>query len=167
MCNKKTNLDIRIAPLSINYFEPYLRLVNSEIVHKTTQPLDEFEPFSRERIKEWLNEIASKSDRVDFAILDKISDEFLGELVLNQIKGESCNIRIAILPEFHDKGVGTKAVNLGLDYAFERLDLASVTLGVYNINPRAIRVYEKCGFKETHRSIMTGGVEEIHMVCFQ
>jgi RimJ/RimL family protein N-acetyltransferase len=44
------------------------------------------------------------------------------------------------------KGYGTDAVRVLLRYAFEDLNLTRVSLGVYDYNPRAMRVYEKVGF---------------------
>ena len=35
-----------------------------------------------------------------------------------------------------------------MDYAFNLLNLNSVMLGVYSFNKRAIRCYQKAGFKE-------------------
>lgn len=45
------------------------------------------------------------------------------------------------------QGYGTEAVNLILDYGFNVLNVNSVELGVYAFNQRAIRCYEKVGFK--------------------
>jgi RimJ/RimL family protein N-acetyltransferase len=45
------------------------------------------------------------------------------------------------------KGYGTDAVRVVLRYAFTELNLRRVTLGVFAYNGRAIRSYEKAGFK--------------------
>jgi RimJ/RimL family protein N-acetyltransferase len=45
------------------------------------------------------------------------------------------------------RGYGTEAVKLMLDYGFGVLNLNSVELGVYSFNRRAIRCYEKVGFR--------------------
>jgi RimJ/RimL family protein N-acetyltransferase len=44
------------------------------------------------------------------------------------------------------KGLGTDAVRLVVDYAFEELDLNRVELTTDEENARAIRCYEKVGF---------------------
>jgi RimJ/RimL family protein N-acetyltransferase len=49
--------------------------------------------------------------------------------------------------EYWDKGYGTDAVRIVLRYAFTELNLRRVTLGVFAYNPRAIKSYEKAGFK--------------------
>ena len=45
------------------------------------------------------------------------------------------------------RGYGEEAVRLALDYGFNVLNLNSVELGVYAFNLRAIRCYEKVGFR--------------------
>jgi RimJ/RimL family protein N-acetyltransferase len=49
--------------------------------------------------------------------------------------------------EFWGDGYGTDAMRLMLRLAFGELNLRRVTLGVYAYNPRAIRSYEKAGFR--------------------
>lgn len=45
------------------------------------------------------------------------------------------------------RGYGTDAMRLILRYAFTELNLYRVSLSVFEYNPRAIRSYEKCGFR--------------------
>ena len=45
------------------------------------------------------------------------------------------------------KGYGTEAMRLMLRFAFDELNLERVSLGVYAHNSRAIRSYEKAGFR--------------------
>ena len=49
--------------------------------------------------------------------------------------------------EYWGKGYGTDAVRVILRYAFTELNLRRVTLYVFAYNERAIRSYEKAGFK--------------------
>lgn len=46
-----------------------------------------------------------------------------------------------------NKGYGTEAMRLLLEYGFATLNLKNIMLKVYAFNERAIRVYEKCGFR--------------------
>lgn len=45
------------------------------------------------------------------------------------------------------RGYGTDAMNVGLRFVFTELNLRRVTLTVFEYNPRAVRSYEKAGFK--------------------
>lgn len=107
--------------------------------------------FTREEIAGWIRKIGVlQSDRVDFMIILKRTNELLGEVVLNEIDSinRSANIRIGIQGNQHrGKGYGTEAMIHMLRYAFNTLHLHRVHLGVYTFNPRAIHVYEKIGFK--------------------
>lgn len=49
--------------------------------------------------------------------------------------------------EYWGKGYGTDALQVVLRYAFTELNLRRVTLGVFAYNLRAIKSYEKAGFK--------------------
>jgi RimJ/RimL family protein N-acetyltransferase len=68
-------------------------------------------------------------DVVDWATRDSFVGIFLGER------------------EYWGKGCGTDAMRLLLQYAFTELNLWRVSLGVFEYNPRAIRSYEKVGFR--------------------
>lgn len=74
----------------------------------------------------------------------------MGESVLNEIDWDCkcANFRIAI---FHGadrgRGLGSWMTEKTLQFAFEELGLHRVELDVFSFNPRAIRAYEKAGFR--------------------
>ncbi len=49
--------------------------------------------------------------------------------------------------EYWGQGYGTDAMRLALRFAFMELNLHRVSLNVFEYNPRAIRSYEKAGFR--------------------
>ena len=51
-----------------------------------------------------------------------------------------------------DKGYGTEALKRSVEYGFQDLGLRRIYLAVYVNNPRAVHVYEKCGFREYDRN---------------
>jgi RimJ/RimL family protein N-acetyltransferase len=53
--------------------------------------------------------------------------------------------------EFWGKGYGTDLMKLIMRYAFTEVNLRRVTLTVFEYNPRAIRSYEKAGFRHEGR----------------
>lgn len=53
--------------------------------------------------------------------------------------------------EFWGKGYGTDVMRVILCYAFTEVNLHRVTLTVFEYNPRAIRSYEKAGFRHEGR----------------
>lgn len=46
-----------------------------------------------------------------------------------------------------NKGYGSEAINLLVDYGFKHLNLRNIMLKVYEFNKGAIKCYEKCGFE--------------------
>jgi RimJ/RimL family protein N-acetyltransferase len=49
--------------------------------------------------------------------------------------------------KFWNKGYGTEALSLLIDYGFKALNLHNIMLKVYEYNKSAIKCYEKIGFK--------------------
>jgi RimJ/RimL family protein N-acetyltransferase len=96
----------------------------------------------------WYRSRNSATDRLDLAIVDLASGDCVGESVLNDFSegNWSCNFRIWLGPEGRDRGIGTEATRLTVDYGLQTLGLHRIELSVYDFNPRARRVYEKAGF---------------------
>jgi len=57
--------------------------------------------------------------------------------------------------DFWGKGYGTDALRVLLHYAFDELNLRRVSLSVLEGNERAMRSYEKCGFRYEGRERQT------------
>lgn len=103
---------------------------------------------SREVLYNWYTTRNEQSDRLDLAIVDKVKNEVVGEAVVNKYD-EAChsmNFRILIGPKGRNRGLGTEATSLIVDYVFRNTDLKHLSLNVFAFNPRAQRVYEKVGF---------------------
>jgi RimJ/RimL family protein N-acetyltransferase len=103
---------------------------------------------SNDRLREWYTTRNQQTDRLDLMIVDRVSNQCVGEVVLNEWDGanESCNFRILIGPDGRDRGLGSEATRLMVAYAFTHLPLHRIELEVYAFNPRAQRIYEKAGF---------------------
>ncbi len=113
--------------------------------------------FTRGQIDDWAATVADRPGRVDLAITAVGSDEYLGEIVLNEIDDDarSANLRLTLRPGYRGRGYGGEAIPLVLDLAFapapEGLGLHRVGLDVLGINPRARMLYESLGFVEEGR----------------
>ena len=57
---------------------------------------------------------------------------------------------------YWDKGYGTEAVNILINYCFATMDIEYVWLKVLPQNTRAIKCYKKCGFVHTGRLALNG-----------
>jgi diamine N-acetyltransferase len=51
-----------------------------------------------------------------------------------------------------DRGFGTEAIQAFCRYCREKLGITRIVLRTRPYNPRAIHVYEKCGFREYDRT---------------
>ena len=98
--------------------------------------------------RQWYETRAEQPDRLDLAIIERASDQCVGEAVLNayRAQNQSCNFRILIGPGGRDRGLGSQAMRLLLAHAFTATDLYRIELEVYAFNPRAQHVYERAGF---------------------
>ncbi len=75
---------------------------------------------------------------------------FLGEVVVFELDGpnESALFRIGLAgPHVYGQGYGTEMTRLVVDHVLDVVGLHRLELEVYDHNPRAQRVYEKCGFR--------------------
>ena len=104
--------------------------------------------FDRKAILDWYNTRNEQIDRLDLAIVDKFHGILVGEVVVNLYdeKNHSMNFRILIGPRGRNRGLGTEATQLIIDYVFKNTTLNQLTLSVFAFNPRAKYVYEKVGF---------------------
>ena len=98
--------------------------------------------------KQWFERLQQQYDRALFSIIVLPEETLIGNGGLVDIEPTQAQLRISIAnPDAWDKGYGSEIVGLIIRYAFEQRGLQSVWLRVRTDNPRAIRVYEKNGFR--------------------
>lgn len=98
----------------------------------------------------WLHNRVQTGEVAQFIITDTDTGEDVGSVYLRDIDthNKKCEYGIFIGEEgCRGKGIGTAAARLALQYAFEALQLNRVFLRVFADNPRAIKSYEKAGFR--------------------
>jgi RimJ/RimL family protein N-acetyltransferase len=124
----------------------YVRLLNV-----STRPMQS----SKAAVK-WMEEEVGEMSAASyyFSIRTLDDDKLIGELGLDVVdwSGRDAFVGLGIgEPEYWSKGYGTDVMNVLLRYAFTELNLKRVTLTVFEYNPRAIRSYEKAGFRHEGR----------------
>ena len=140
----------------------YLSPRNTEDVEKFTEWLNDFETtdyicrssqiMTLEKEKEYLE--SHSGDEACFVIIRLADNELIGTIGLENI---SHLRRIATLgifigdKESRNKGYGTEAIRLILEYGFKYLNLNNIKLDLMEFNERALACYKKCGFKEYGR----------------
>ena len=94
------------------------------------------------------------NDPYVFFIIRKEDDKLIGTVGLHNMNliNRCATLGIFIGEESgRDKGVGTEAIKMILEYGFKYLNLNNIKLDVLGFNERAIACYKKCGFKEYGR----------------
>ncbi len=109
-----------------------------------------FRYVSQAAEQEWLRTKAAYSrTEIQLAICLRKDDRHIGNIHLTDIDWVSRHGHLGVFigqTQDQSKGYGQQAVCLMLGHAFADLGLHRVYLTVLDDNPRAIRVYEKCGF---------------------
>ena len=109
-------------------------------------------PMSTEQAKGWLdhvNEKAKKGEGFFFAVCELGDDRFVGTTWLKDVNfwHSSAELAIYMDRDHIGAGFGTDAQRVLLKFAFNAVGLNRVWLTVYASNARAIRSYEKLGFR--------------------
>jgi RimJ/RimL family protein N-acetyltransferase len=117
---------------------------------------DPVRPMTSEAIDSLYEERFSKQgpDHTSFAIYERDTMRPIGTAGLMAINHAHRTAELGIGIGEHDcwgEGYGTEATRLVIDYAFTVLGLHNVMLRVFSYNERAIRAYQKVGFREIGR----------------
>lgn len=89
-------------------------------------------------------------DALAYSIVELASGRQIGFTTFSALDGDNGTVMFHITIGERDawgRGLGTEATQLMLQHAFERLGLHRVGLAVFSYNTRAIRAYEKAGFR--------------------
>jgi RimJ/RimL family protein N-acetyltransferase len=97
----------------------------------------------------WYSQLVRDRARVYYAVDDE-AHTLIGRISLREIyRRESARLGIGFGRDYVGQGYGTEALQLFLSYYFARLGFAEMVLDVSAINERAVRCYERCGFRRT------------------
>lgn len=145
-----TSENIRFVRVSEELVPDYLAMVNDwERVGKLIG--SRRDPISEEKERRWVQKKLAEGAAL-FSMLEKDTGAFIGNIELMDIADGAGELGIAVTAAMQDRGYGTEAVRAMVDYGMDTLGLRRVFLKVFPDNARAIRVYEKCGFREYDRT---------------
>ncbi len=122
---------------------------------EVTIPLGDeaYAPTSLEGEQEAIRDILKSNSHV-FSIIDLETEQAIGRCMLFNVDAVNRTAMLGIVigeKSRWDQGYGQEAVSLLLDYGFNLLNLNNVMLGTFSFNERAIRCYEKVGFRQIGR----------------
>jgi len=158
---------IYLSPIDLDDAAQYTEWLNDlEItVNLTLSPQIITEELEREALENLIEE------GHNFAIVSNDINDLIGNCGLMNVDHIHRTAELGIFignKNFWNKGYGSEALNLLLDYAFNILNLNNLLLQVHSFNKRAIKCYQNVGFKEIGRrrnSYILGGkkYDEIYM----
>ncbi len=106
-------------------------------------------PSREKELEAFWRLVMESEDNIAFAICDPADGRLLGTCGLYAISWVCRRAQFNILigeKDAWDRGIGSDAAQLILRYAFSKLNLESVQLGVNSENLRAIASYRKVGY---------------------
>ena len=135
-----------LSPIDENDAEKFTEWLNDLEV---TQYLSAMYPriINVKNEKEFLEKLAKEHN---YSIIDIKNNELLGNCGFTGIDHINQTSEVGIFigkKDYWNKGYGTEALSLLLDYGFKALNLHNIFLRVVSFNERGIRAYEKIGFK--------------------
>lgn len=139
-----------LSPVSAEYYEKVAQWSNDIEVGINTGDISDMISFERQ--KSYLEGMSSKG--YAYMIVREDNHEPVGIVRLMNVDQTWRRATLGIFigeKSCWGMGIGTEAVRLILDFSFNCLNLHNIMLNVYSFNERALRLYEKCGFKEIGR----------------
>ncbi|PPQ68324.1 hypothetical protein CVT24_004804 [Panaeolus cyanescens] len=129
-----------------------LAIVNNPLVQNTLIS-DPVVPRNH-RFATKLEEIANEA--LLYVIIEAIdgpAPQVIGaaSITIANIKNRDVNFGIGLIPEVWNKGYGSEVTEFLVDYAFKNLGVHRISLGVFETNPGAVKLYKKIGFSEEGR----------------
>jgi RimJ/RimL family protein N-acetyltransferase/glycosyltransferase involved in cell wall biosynthesis len=106
-------------------------------------------PITYEIELDWIKKVLQRQNEIRFAICEKETGNYIGNVQLTDINGYDAAFHIFIGDKKSwGSGYGTEATCLMLKYGFNVLKLQSIWLDVKKENIAAIKAYEKAGFSD-------------------
>lgn len=135
-----------LSPISLDDLEKYTEWVNDLEIGQFV--LFASQVFDMDKERETLINLMKKD--LIFAIVEKDTNKAIGNCGLHMIDEVHRRATFGIFigeKTYWNQNIGTEATALILDYGFNIMNLNNITLDVVAFNKRAIRSYEKVGFK--------------------
>lgn len=138
---------VYLSPMNLEDIEKYVKWMND---FSTTDGLGSSSKVTTfESEKSWLINNMDKKEQ-QFAIVLKETDKLIGNCGFVDINHLHQRGEVGLFigeEENRSKGYGTEALSLLVEYGFNYLNLKNIMLKVFSFNKRAIKSYEKVGFK--------------------
>lgn len=142
--------NIRMQSENINYVDlskklipDYLIMINDKNISRFISTKDKLYTYENEF--DWVCQ-KLKEKALIFSMIERKTNNFIGNVELMNVTDDSAEIGISITANYQNKHYGSEAMNMIIDYSFNKLKLKELRLIVFSHNQRAIHLYEKLGF---------------------
>ena len=98
--------NILFTKVSIKLLDEYLELVNDKTIQRST--LTKEKEYSKEKELAWIQNVLDNNELV-FSMLDKNTNEFIGNITLDDINDEVAEIALSIKSILQNRGYGLLA----------------------------------------------------------
>lgn len=139
---------IGLRPLEKDDLPALLKLMTNRKLGELT---GEIFPLTEKELYEFYERCQKTDNRVWFLIIDKESQNIIGETGLLRISypWRTSDFSLIIFDQnYWGNGYGKEASQLMLDYAFHSLNLNRLGIGVVGFNERALKFWKSIGFVE-------------------
>ena len=141
---------IYLSPISTEDYEIFTEWMNDFETTDYIGRSGQIQSVSAE--KDFLNE--HDNQRAAFVIVTLDDNKMIGTVCLEEFNDIDRTATLGIFigdKNYRSKGYGTEAIRLILEYGFKYLNLQNIKLDLMEFNERALKCYQKCGFKEYGR----------------
>ncbi|OEF98811.1 GNAT family N-acetyltransferase [Vulcanibacillus modesticaldus] len=107
--------------------------------------------YTFEDEQKWFDSLSATKDTYSFAIETLKDNKYIGGCGVNKIDWKNSVTEVGIFigdKDYWGKGYGTDAMKILIKFIFEQMNINKIKLHVFSFNLRAIKSYEKCGFKK-------------------
>ena len=140
----------------------YLSPRNNEEIEKFTEWLNDFQVTDYTGRSAYITTLEGEKkyfeENIDknyiFFIVTLDNDKLIGTVGLENYNAINRTATLGIFigdKEYRNQGYGTETNKIILDYGFNYLNLKKIKLDLMSFNERALKCYQKCGFKEYGR----------------
>lgn len=108
------------------------------------------QPMTDDEVNRFFHARLMSPESVAYAIDEREAGRLIGLTTFSNLDPDNGSVLFHITigePDAWGRGYGTEATGLMLELAFKRIGLHRVTLSVFSFNERAIRSYQKSGFR--------------------
>lgn len=141
---------VSLSPLEESDARLFQQWLNDLEVAKTLNIAEKIYTIKDEL--DYLKKAIKEKHAVNLGIIDNQTRKTIGSVGLKEISGVHRRAELGIFigdKKYWGRHYGREAIILLLDYAFNVLNLHTISLSVYSYNQRAIRAYQAIGFQPT------------------